>query len=43
MATGGLGYPDTRAHAPDENFRIDLYAKHAKHVARMLAAFADGA
>ena len=41
VATGGLGYPDTRAHAPDENFRIDLYAKHAKHVARMLAAFAE--
>jgi acetylornithine deacetylase/succinyl-diaminopimelate desuccinylase-like protein len=40
VATGGLGYPDTRAHAPDENFRIDLYARHAKHVARLLAAFA---
>ena len=41
VATAGLGYPDTRAHAPDENFRIDLYTRHAKHVARLLAAFAD--
>jgi acetylornithine deacetylase/succinyl-diaminopimelate desuccinylase-like protein len=41
VATAGLGYPDTRAHAPDENIRIDLYLKHAKHVARLLAAFAE--
>ncbi len=40
VACAGIGYPDTRAHAPDENFRVDLYVKHAKHVARMLAAFA---
>jgi acetylornithine deacetylase/succinyl-diaminopimelate desuccinylase-like protein len=40
VATAGLGYPDTRAHAPDENLRIDLYLKHAKHVARLLQAFA---
>jgi acetylornithine deacetylase/succinyl-diaminopimelate desuccinylase-like protein len=31
-----MGYPDTRAHAPDENIRIDLYLKHAKHVARLM-------
>jgi acetylornithine deacetylase/succinyl-diaminopimelate desuccinylase-like protein len=42
IATAGLGYPDTRAHAPDENIRIDLYLKHAKHVARLLAAFGEG-
>jgi acetylornithine deacetylase/succinyl-diaminopimelate desuccinylase-like protein len=41
IATAGLGYPDTRAHAPDENIRIDLYLKHARHVARMIAAFAE--
>jgi len=40
VATAGLGHPDTRAHAPDENIRIDLYARHAKHVARLLDAFA---
>ena len=40
VATAGCGHPDTRAHAPDENIRIDLYLKHAKHVARLLAGFA---
>lgn len=40
IATAGLGSPDTRAHAPDENLRLDLYAKHAKHVARLLDDFA---
>ena len=40
VATAGLGYPDTRAHAPDENFRIDLYLKHAKHVVRVMESFA---
>jgi len=39
VATAGMGYPDTRAHAPDENIRIDLYLMHAKHVARLLARF----
>ena len=41
IGTAGLGYPDTRAHAPDENIRLDLYLKHAKHVARILHAFAE--
>jgi len=41
VATAGFGNPDTRAHAPDENLRIDLYLKHAKHVARMIHAFAE--
>jgi acetylornithine deacetylase/succinyl-diaminopimelate desuccinylase-like protein len=40
VACAGLGHPDTRAHAPDENLRIDLYLKHARHVARILEAFA---
>ena len=43
IATVGMGYPDTRAHAPDENIRIDLYLKHAKHVVRLLAGFGSGA
>jgi len=43
IATAGCGYPDTRAHAPDENVRVDLYVKHARHVARLLEAFAAGA
>jgi acetylornithine deacetylase/succinyl-diaminopimelate desuccinylase-like protein len=39
VATAGMGHPDTRAHAPDENIRVDLYLKHAKHVARLLGSF----
>ena len=39
VAMAGLGHPDTRAHAPDENIRIDLYLKHARHVARILDEF----
>ena len=41
VATGGLGYPDTRAHAPNENIRLDLYLKHAKHMARVINEFAQ--
>jgi acetylornithine deacetylase/succinyl-diaminopimelate desuccinylase-like protein len=40
VATAGLGYPDTRAHAPNENIRLDLYLKHARHMARVLYQFA---
>jgi len=40
IATAGLGYPDTRAHAPNENIRVDLYLKHARHMARILKEFA---
>jgi acetylornithine deacetylase/succinyl-diaminopimelate desuccinylase-like protein len=39
VATAGLGYPDTRGHAPNENIRLDLYLKHAKHMARVLTEF----
>ncbi len=41
VASAGLGYPDTRAHAPDENIRLDLYLQHARHMARLLGAFAQ--
>ncbi len=41
VATAGLGHPDGRAHAPNENIRIDLYLKHAKHMARILGEFPD--
>ncbi len=40
VATMGLGYPDTKAHAPNENIRIDLYLKHAMHMARVIKEFA---
>lgn len=39
VATAGLGHPDSRAHAPNENIRLDLYAKHAKHMARLMVEF----
>ena len=41
VAMAGIGYPDTRAHAPNENIRIDLYLKHARHMARIIQEFAD--
>ncbi len=40
VATAGLGHPDGRAHAPNENIRIDLYLKHARHMARIISEFA---
>ena len=39
VATGGMSYPETRTHAPNENIRTDLYLKHARHMARILAEF----
>jgi acetylornithine deacetylase/succinyl-diaminopimelate desuccinylase-like protein len=35
----GLGYPETKAHAPNENIRLDLYLKHAKHMAHVIKEF----
>jgi len=39
VAMAGLGYPDNRTHAPNENVRLDLYLKHAKHMARVMREF----
>jgi acetylornithine deacetylase/succinyl-diaminopimelate desuccinylase-like protein len=39
VATLGHGYADTRAHAPNENIRLDLYLKHARHMARVIQRF----
>jgi acetylornithine deacetylase/succinyl-diaminopimelate desuccinylase-like protein len=39
VATAGLSHPDARVHAPNENIRIDLYLKHARHMARVMEAF----
>ncbi|MBM3145167.1 MAG: M20/M25/M40 family metallo-hydrolase [Chloroflexi bacterium] len=41
VATAGCGYPGSHAHAPNENIRLDLYVKHAKHVVRILKAFSE--
>lgn len=40
VVTMGLGYPDTKAHAPNENIRLDLYLQHAKHMVRVIKEFA---
>ena len=39
VATAGISYPGGQAHAPNENIRLDLYLKGAKHIARILKAF----
>jgi acetylornithine deacetylase/succinyl-diaminopimelate desuccinylase-like protein len=39
VVTAGAGYPGTLAHAPNENLRLDLYLKHARHMARILEEF----
>jgi acetylornithine deacetylase/succinyl-diaminopimelate desuccinylase-like protein len=41
VVTAGPGYPGSLAHAPNENLRLDLYLKHAKHVVRILKAFGE--
>jgi acetylornithine deacetylase/succinyl-diaminopimelate desuccinylase-like protein len=39
VATAGLGHPESCSHAPNENIRLDLYLKHAKHMVRVLTEF----
>jgi acetylornithine deacetylase/succinyl-diaminopimelate desuccinylase-like protein len=39
VVTTGIGYPGSNAHAPDENIRIDLFLKGAKHISRIIHAF----
>jgi acetylornithine deacetylase/succinyl-diaminopimelate desuccinylase-like protein len=41
VVTAGAGYPGTLAHAPNENIRLDLYLKHAKHMARVISEFSQ--
>ncbi len=40
-ATAGIAYPGSRIHAPNENIRIDLFEKGARHMARIFHAFAQ--
>jgi len=40
VVAAGIGYPGTKAHAPNENIRVDLYVKGAKHIARIIKGFA---
>jgi acetylornithine deacetylase/succinyl-diaminopimelate desuccinylase-like protein len=39
VATAGVGYPGSQAHAPNENIRLDLYLKGAMHIARIIQEF----
>lgn len=39
VATAGVSYPGSQAHAPNENLRLDLYLKGAEHIARILKMF----
>jgi acetylornithine deacetylase/succinyl-diaminopimelate desuccinylase-like protein len=39
-AGAGIGYPDSRAHAPDENIRIGDFVLGTKHIAAILDGFA---
>jgi acetylornithine deacetylase/succinyl-diaminopimelate desuccinylase-like protein len=39
IVSAGVGYPGSQAHAPNENVRLDLYLKGAKHIARILEEF----
>ena len=43
VATAGIGYPGTRAHAPNENIVIDNFVMGSKHTARILGNFGTGA
>ncbi len=39
IVSAGVGYPGAQAHAPNENLRLDLYLKGARHIARILEEF----
>lgn len=42
IVTMGAGHPGSQAHAPNENVRLDLYLKAARHMARVLEQFGKG-
>jgi acetylornithine deacetylase/succinyl-diaminopimelate desuccinylase-like protein len=39
VVAAGIGYPGSQGHAPNENIRLDLYLKGARHIARILKEF----
>ena len=41
IVTAGIGHPGGKAHAPNENMRIDLYMKGARHITRILKAYGE--
>lgn len=40
IVSAGAGYPGGQMHTPNENIRIDLYEKAARHFTRILRCFA---
>jgi len=42
MASAGIGYPDARAHAPDENIRLSDFILGTKHVAAIIEGLGEG-
>jgi len=41
IASAGIGYPGTLAHAPNENIRLDLSLKGSQHIAHIQKAFSE--
>ncbi len=41
VVSAGSGYPNALVHAPNENMRLDLYVKHARHMARLFHEFGE--
>jgi len=37
----GISYPGSQIHAPNENLRLDLYLKGARHIARILKIYGE--
>lgn len=41
VVSAGVGYPDGRAHAPNENVRIGDFVSGTRHTARIISRFAE--
>ncbi len=41
IATAGIGYPDSNAHAPNENIVLEHFVKGTRHTARIIGGFAE--
>ena len=42
IASSGIGFPDDKMHAPNENARIDYFLKGILHAAAILEEFGKG-
>lgn len=41
VVSAGIGHPDSRVHAPNENVDLDYFVRGIKHTARIIAEFGD--